>query len=220
MKERFFIEDAKKYVRVEEFLKDELEEARIGSIDIQETPVGTRIIIYALNPGLVIGTGGEKVSYIVKKLEEMGINNPQIDVQKIKNPFLDPEIVAQNIAEAIEKGINYKKVANYYLEKVIKAGAKGCEIIISGKIAGEKASSQKFYEGFVEKSGTRENVLKGFRIAKPKVGVIGIKVFISFGKDKEKVEEEKKQEIEIYPIENYHTEKEVNENAEDKKEEK
>ncbi len=186
MKEKLFIEDAKKYVQIEEFLKKELSEAKPGSIDIQDTPLGTRITIYTLNPGLVIGVGGEKISSIVKKLEEMGISNPQIDVQKIKNPFLDPEIVAQYIAEAIEKGINYKKVANYYLDKVMKAGAKGCEIIISGKIAGEKASTQKFYAGFVEKSGTRENVLKGFKTTTPKVGVIGIKVFISIDKSSHK----------------------------------
>lgn len=179
MKERLFIEDAKKYVQIEEFLMKELEESMISSVEIEETPVGTRVIIYTLAPGVVIGSGGEKIREITKKLVNFGIQNPQIVVERIKNPDLDPNVIAYKIAKAIEKNINYKKVGNYYLKKVINAGAIGCEIVISGKIAGEKASSYKFFSGYLEKSGPRDHILKAYKTATPKQGVIGIKVFIN-----------------------------------------
>lgn len=179
MKEKLFIEDSKKYVQIEEFLMKELEESMISSAEIEETPIGTRVIIYTLVPGIVIGSGGEKIRDITKRLANFGIQNPQIVVERIKNPDLDPNVIAYKIAKAIEKNINYKKVGNYYLKKVIEAGAIGCEIVISGKIAGEKASSYKFFSGYLEKSGPRDHILKAYKTATPKQGVIGVKVYIN-----------------------------------------
>ncbi|MEM5835267.1 MAG: KH domain-containing protein, partial [Candidatus Aenigmatarchaeota archaeon] len=123
MKEKLFIEDAKKYVQIEEFLMNELAESLPSSVEIEETPVGTRVIIYTLVPGIVIGSGGEKIREITQKLINFGLQNPQIIVEKIKNPDLDPNVIAYKIAKAIEKNINYKKVGNYYLKKVMDAGA-------------------------------------------------------------------------------------------------
>lgn len=179
MKERLFIEDAKKYVYIEEFLMNELGDAVPSSVEIEETPVGTRVIIYTLVPGIVIGSGGEKIREITKKLVEFGLQNPQIVVERVKNPDLDPNVIAYKIAKAIEKNINYKKVGNYYLKKIMNAGAIGCEIVISGKIAGEKASSYKFFSGYLEKSGVRDHILKAYKTAAPKQGIIGIKVYIN-----------------------------------------
>lgn len=179
MKERLFIEDSKKYVRIEELLLREFANSLCGGIDIQETPLGTRIIIYTMAPGLVIGTGGEKIRAMTEKLRsEFGLKNPQIDVQKIRKPDLNPSIVAQNICAALEKGMNFKKIGNLYLARVMRAGARGCEIVIAGKLGGEKSRKERFFAGFVEKSGTREAVLKGTWVATPKLGNIGIKVFI------------------------------------------
>lgn len=191
MKERLFVEDSKKEIRIEELLMKEFSSALCGGFDIQETPLGTRITIYTMIPGLVIGSGGEKIKFITEKLKaDFGLKNVQIDVQKIRKPDLNPSIVAQNIAIALEKGLNYKKLGNFYLSKVMKAGARGCEIIIAGKMGGEKSRKERFYAGFVEKSGTRESVLKGTAVACPKLGDIGIKVFIMIGEDAvQKIEE-------------------------------
>jgi len=86
---------------------------------------------------------------------------------------------------ALERGLNFKKIGNYYLTRVMNAGARGCEIVLSGKLGGEKARRERFGAGFVEKSGTRESVLKGFYVANPKLGNIGIKVFITLKEAKE-----------------------------------
>lgn len=228
MKEKLFVEDAKKYVQIEEFLMNELAESLPSSVEIEETPVGTRVIIYTLVPGIVIGSGGEKIREITQKLINFGLQNPQIIVEKIKNPDLDPNVIAYKIAKAIEKNINYKKVGNYYLKKVMDAGAIGCEIIISGKIAGEKASSYKFFSGYLEKSGQRDHILKAYKTATPKQGVIGIKVYINVSSKQlerisslefEKISEEKisEEKAEIGKIEDM-VEKELEEFYKEEKE--
>ena len=198
MKEKLFVENSKKNIQIEEFLKMEFSDVRCGEIKIQETPVGTRIIIYTMTPGLVIGSKGEKIKDITEKLKErFKLKNPQLDVQKIKNPILDPCIVAQDIAMALERGLNFKKIGNYYLTRVMNAGARGCEIVLSGKLGGEKARRERFGAGFVEKSGTRESVLKGFYVANPKLGNIGIKVFITLKEAEEQKTEEQPKPDEI-----------------------
>lgn len=200
MKERLFIEDSKKDIRIEEMLMKEFSNSMCGGIDLQETPLGTRIVIYTMAPGIVIGTGGEKIRQMTERLKtEFGLKNPQIDVQKIRTPDLSPAIVAQNICQALEKGLNYKKIGNYYTSKIMKAGARGCEIIIAGKLGGEKSRTEKFYAGFVEKSGTREAVLKGTCVATPKLGNIGVKVFITL-KDPSRIRESPVEEPKKEPV--------------------
>ncbi|MCD6381548.1 MAG: 30S ribosomal protein S3, partial [Candidatus Aenigmarchaeota archaeon] len=177
--EKLFIEDAKKYVQVKEFIKNELKDALCGDIEIQDTPLGTRVVIYTLTPGIIIGAGGERIKKLTKVLEnDFGFKNPQIDIKKIDKPFLDPSIVARYIASALERGAHFKKIANYYLSRVMQAGATGCEIVISGKLGSEKSRTERFSAGYVEKSGQHENVLKAYRIAETKPGVIGIRVYI------------------------------------------
>jgi len=181
MKERIFIKHAIEQSRLEEFLRKFFKLAKHGDIEIQHTPVGIRIIIYTVTPGTIIGAGGEKIKEAIKLIEkEFGFENPQIDVQKIDNPFLDPKIVSQNIAEAIEKGINYKQIGSYYISKIMQAGAIGCEIVLSGKFAGARGRRERFVAGYLKKCGepAEKDVLKAFAVAYPKLGSVGITVKI------------------------------------------
>jgi small subunit ribosomal protein S3 len=180
MKEKLFVADSKRLLAIEEFVRSYFTQAKCSDVIVQETPMGTRITIYTLYPGIIIGSGGETLRSLQEKLErEFNVKNPQINVERIQKPLLDPVVVAQQIASALERGVNHKRVAQYYLRRVMEEGARGCEIIISGKLGSEKARSQRFYDGFIEKSGTREKVLKGFATANTKPGVIGIKVYIT-----------------------------------------
>src|SRR3989304_2697363 len=138
MKERLFIQKSKEQVKLQEFIKKQFAQARCGEVEIQHTPVVTRIILYTTTPGLIIGSGGGRIKETMEILKrDFGIENPQIDVQKIDNPDLDPNIVAQNIASSIESGVNFKKLGNYFLQRIMESGAIGCEIIISGKLSGQ-----------------------------------------------------------------------------------
>lgn len=191
--ERTFIKEGIKESEVEEFLRERFEKAGYSHSLIERTPLGTRIIIFAHKPGFVIGRSGRKIDEITEELKEkFGFENPLVDVKEVDNPFLDANIIANRMAKAIERGINFKKVSNYYLEKVIEAGAVGITIHMGGKLAGsERSRFQKFRRGFVAFSGEYAERLvdKGYARAKIKPGVVGIKVFIMREMPKEYVYE-------------------------------
>ena len=181
MKERLFIQKSKEHVRLEEFIRKQFGQAKCGNVEVQYTPVVTRIVLYTTTPGLVIGSGGERIKETVEMLKkEFGIENPQIDVQKIDNPDLDPNIVAQTISSSIESGVNFKKLGNYYIQRIMDAGAIGCEVVLSGKISGQRGRRERFVAGYLKKCGepAKRDVIKGFSVANPKLGNIGVTVKI------------------------------------------
>ncbi|MBI2579187.1 MAG: 30S ribosomal protein S3 [Candidatus Aenigmarchaeota archaeon] len=181
MKERIFIQKAKENVGLEEFIRGQFKQAKCGKIEVQHTPIVTRIIIYTTTPGLVIGAGGERIRETTEQLrQKFSIENPQIDVQKIDNPDADPHIVAQNIANALETGVNYKRLGNFYVEKIMEAGAVGCEIVFSGKMSGQRSRKERFTAGYLKKAGdpALKDVIKGFAVANPRLGNIGVTVKI------------------------------------------
>jgi len=184
MKERLFISKAKEHLRLQEFIRRQFADAKCGLIEIQHTPVVVRIIIHTTTPGLVIGSGGERIKEIIEILKrDFGIENPQIDVQKIDNPDLDPNIIAQTIAASIEGGINVKRLGNYYVQRVMEAGATGCEIVFSGKFSGQRGKTERFVAGYLKKCGepAERDVIKGFAVANPKLGNTGVTVKIMIG---------------------------------------
>ena len=188
MKERIFIKKAKEDVTMEEFVRRQFGQAKCGAIEVQHTPIVTRIVIHTTTPGLVIGTGGERIKETIEILKEkFKIENPQVDVQKIDNPDVDPHIVAQTIANSLEGGINYKKLGNHYLTRIMNAGAVGCELRFAGKLSGERSRRQLFNAGYLKKCGypAQTEVLKGFAVATPRLGNIGITVKIMLKRSQE-----------------------------------
>jgi small subunit ribosomal protein S3 len=180
--EKLFVKEGIKESEVTEFLRNKFEKAGYSHSIIERTPLGTRIIIFAHKPGLVIGRSGRRINDIAEEIKnKFGFENPLVDVKEVENPFLDANIIANRIARAIERGINFKKVANYYLEKVTEAGTTGISIHVGGKLAGsERSRFQKFKRGFVAFSGEYAERLvdKGYARANIKPGIVGIKVFI------------------------------------------
>lgn len=172
-------ENFAKALELEEFLNEELGRANYSHIEIKKTPISTRIIIYAERPGMVIGKSGQKINELTKKLKDLGADNPIIEVEEVKNIYSDARIVAKNIARMIERGINYKRATNLYLERMKEQGIVGAEIAISGKLSGERSRTEKFGFGYIKKCGELSKQLKRAReIAITKPGVIGVKVTI------------------------------------------
>lgn len=182
MIEKVFVKEGIKELQVEEFLADRFERAGYSHTEIQRTPLGTRIIIHAHKPGLVVGRSGKKIRDITEEVKKkFGFENPMLDVKEIKEPFLNSNIVARRITRALKKGVHFKKVANYYLEKVMEAGAIGVQIQVGGKLAGsERSRFQKFKEGFVAHSGDYAETFvdKGYAQTTIKSGTIGVQVKI------------------------------------------
>lgn len=177
MKERIFIQRAKEQVQLEEWLHAQFKDAKVGDIEIHHTPLGVRIVIHTVSPGLVIGPGGEKIREVTERLKvQFKLENPQIDVQKISDPDLNPQIVSKSIADALERGMNHKRLGNYYMERIMKAGAIGCEIVMSGKLSGEKARRERYVAGYLKKCGdpARKDVIRGLAVANPPLGNIGV----------------------------------------------
>jgi len=179
--EEHFIKEGKKMVEIEEFLGNEFDKAGYSHIDIQRTPLGTRIVVYANRPGLVIGRSGSTIKRITEEIKEkFELENPMLDVKEVENPFLDARVVATRIARSIERGTFYKKVVGFYLSKIMEMGAIGVQIKVSGKMGGERGRLSKFKEGYIKHAGHyADNVLdKGKAEAVVKLGVVGVEVKI------------------------------------------
>lgn len=185
MKENLFIKKNIARMQMEDFLRQEFADGKIGDIEMQHTPVGTRVIIHTLTPGYVIGSDGSKVREVTEKIrQKFDIENPQIDVQKIEQPDLDPNIVAQNLAAGILDNVNVKKLGNQALERIMRSGALGCEIVFSGKLSGARSRRERFMAGYLKKCGeTSERLVRtGTSIAIPKLGIISVRVKIMVNK--------------------------------------
>ncbi len=178
---KFFVDNALKKLRLEEFISRYFPSDYYSKVELERTPLGTKIIIYTDRPGRLIGAGGRKINEMTEILKKtFNLENPQVDIKSIKKPDLDAMIVAKRIASALERGYNYKKIGNIMLSKVLSAGAIGVEIIISGKLGGSKGRTGKFIGGYLKHCGepSKELVDYGYEEANTKPGKIGVKVKI------------------------------------------
>ena len=179
--ERYFIKEGVKEMLIDEYLEKELRRAGYGGIDIKKTPLGTKVVIFAASPGYVIGRGGRRIRELTRTLErEFGLENPQIEVEEIKNPYLNAKVQAVRLAQALERGIHFRRAAYSAIRAIMRNGARGVEIRLSGKLTGERAKSVRFYQGYLAKVGNPAETLvsRGYAQAKLKLGVIGVKVSI------------------------------------------
>jgi small subunit ribosomal protein S3 len=176
---KHFVEEGIKEAEIEEFLKKKFDKAEYSHIEIQRTPLGTRIIVFANKPGLVIGKSGARIKELTEEIQKkFKLENPMVDVKEIDNPFLDAQVVASRIAKSLERGGFYKKIVNYYKDEIMKSGAVGVQIRVGGKLGGERGRFQKFKEGYIKHSGYwgDEIVEKGMATAILKLGMVGIQV--------------------------------------------
>ncbi|ACX72093.1 ribosomal protein S3 [Methanocaldococcus vulcanius M7] len=181
MIERTFVKEHIKEFLIDEYFKKELSRAGYSHCYIRKTPIGTKIIIYAEKPGFVIGRRGSRIRELTETLaKEFGVEKPQIDVKPVENPDLDAQVVAQKVAQSLERGMHFRRVGHTAVRRVMNAGAKGVIVIISGKLTGERARTEKFMAGYMKHCGepAEELVDKGSAIAKTKPGVIGVTVKI------------------------------------------
>ena len=168
-------------MQINEYLRSELVRAGFAGVDIQKTPLGVRITLKTSRPGLVIGKGGKRIQEITDVLQDkFGLELPQIEVEEVPNPDLDAQIMAERLAYSLDRGRHYRRAGYYILRKVMDAGAKGVEIIISGKVTSQRARTQIFRAGTMSKSGqpAQEGVDKGIAQCIQKSGTLGIIVKI------------------------------------------
>ncbi|TFF99803.1 MAG: 30S ribosomal protein S3 [Promethearchaeota archaeon] len=178
---KHFIDQGLKLMQINEYLRSELVRAGFSGIDFQKTPLGIRITLKTSRPGLVIGKGGKRIREITEELEEkFNLERPQIEVEEVKNPNLNAQIMAERLAYSLDRGRHYRRAGYYILRRIMEAGAKGVEIIISGKITSQRARTQIFRAGTMKKSGqsSQKAVEKGVAQCIQKSGTLGIIVKI------------------------------------------
>jgi small subunit ribosomal protein S3 len=179
--ERKFVAEGVRRVRVERYLTKELKRAGFGGMDIQRTPLGTQVTIFAEKPGIVIGKGGKLVRQLTADLAtKYDVESPQIEVQQVPNPAYNAQIMAERLANAIERGWYFRKAGSSIMRRVMESGALGCEVILAGKLTGARARTQKFVQGYIKHSGEPVNTIveKGYAVAIKKLGTIGVQVRI------------------------------------------
>ncbi|WP_227133677.1 30S ribosomal protein S3 [Halorubellus salinus] len=179
--EHQFIQDGMQRSQIDEFFAEELGRAGYGGMEMAPTPMGMQIVLKAEKPGMVIGKGGKNIRKVTTQLEErFNLEDPQIDVQEVDEPDLNARIVADRLANALERGWYFRKAGHTTLERIMDAGALGAEIVLSGKVTGARSRVEKFNDGYIKHNGepAEEVVDHGQGVAVMKLGTIGVDVKI------------------------------------------
>jgi len=179
--EQQFIENGLQRTQIDEFFAEELGRAGYGGMEVAKTPMGTQIVLKAEKPGMVIGKGGKNIRKITGELEtRFELDDPQVDVQEVDEPDLNARIVADRLANALERGWYFRKAGHTTIDRIMEAGALGAEIVLSGKVTGARSRVEKFNRGYIKHNGepADEIVDHGQGTAVMKLGTIGVDVKI------------------------------------------
>lgn len=183
MIETKFIKDIVREFQIQEYIADTLRNVGFSHSKVHKTPLGEKVIIYASRPGLVVGRKGENIQKLTQSLKSrFKLENPQIEIIEVEYPNLDAFIVAEKISSSLERfGLSkFKGIGHKAMFDVMNAGARGIEILISGKIPSARAKRWRFYQGYLKKSGdvAITGIRKAYAQAHLKTGVVGIQVRI------------------------------------------
>ena len=166
---------------VREFLLSKTERAGFGGLDFQRTPDGTKVTLSAERVGMVIGRKGKIINELQRHLQDnFNLDNPRLEVAEIENPALNAQVMASKLASALERGWYFRRAGHSSLLNIMDAGAKGCLVVLSGKLTGSRNRTQKFQKGNIKYCG--DTALQFMDIGKAvcvkKLGTIGCTVAI------------------------------------------
>ena len=181
IEKKIFREKVRKYA-VEQYVQSALGKLSCSAIDVQRTPLGEKITVYTSKPGLIVGRKGANIRLLTQKLkDDFGLEDPQIEVAEISNPLLDARSVAKELVESFMRhgAKRFKVFAYQTLERVMRAGAKGVEVVVSGRgLPGVRAKTWRFTAGYLKKSGSVSETLvdKAIEAANLHTGTVGVQI--------------------------------------------
>jgi|TARA_B100000315_G_scaffold207194_1_gene201895 small subunit ribosomal protein S3 len=182
MEEKKVVAMKKDEFTLREHIKNYLGKGKLSRVRMEYTPVGEKIIISTSRPGLIIGRGGEKIEELTNLVKRrFKLENPHIEIDEIREPDFDAQTIADEIATNLERSgpLKFKVVSYRTLQRVVKAGALGVEIRLSGKLPGARAKSWRFFQGYLKKVGESANIVdRAQATAQTKPGIVGVKVSI------------------------------------------
>ncbi|MGB9823291.1 30S ribosomal protein S3 [Thermodesulfovibrio sp.] len=169
-------------LKLRKLLKEKLYHAGVSRIEIERVGEKIKVLIFAARPGIIIGKKGAEVEKLKKEVEAITNKQANVDVQEVRRPELDAQLVAENIALQIEKRVAYRRAMKRAVASSMRFGAKGIKVSCAGRLAGAEIARTEWYrEGRVPLSTFRADIDYGFAEARTTYGVIGVKVWIFKG---------------------------------------
>jgi len=164
------------------FLKDKLYHAGVSRIEIERSSKRIRLRIFTARPGIVIGKKGAEIEQLKKEIEKRVTQEVFIDIQEVRKPEIDAQLLAENVAQQIVRRVAFRRAMKRGVTSAIRFGAQGVKIICSGRLGGaEMARTEWYKEGRIPLHTLRADIDYGFTEARTTYGAIGIKVFIFKG---------------------------------------
>jgi len=168
--------------KIRKFIKKKLYHAGISRIEIERSAKRVRLRIYTARPGIVIGKKGAEIEQLKRELEKVISQEVLIDIQEVRKPEIDAQLVAENVALQIERRVAFRRAMKRGVSSAMRFGAQGVKIICSGRLGGaEMARTEWYREGRVPLHTLRADIDYGFAEARTTYGIVGIKVFIFNG---------------------------------------
>ena len=176
------IRDNYNMMLLRDYLRREIREAGFSHFDIQKQPTGTRVSLYVVRPGVVIGRKGSVIRDLTERLERnFDYKSPQIRVEEIAKPELSPSVMCNRMASHIERGTAFRRATMWVLRQVMEGGAMGVQITVSGKLRGDRSSFEKHTSGILPRAGHHARVIVDEDIShvQTPMGMIGIRIRIA-----------------------------------------
>jgi len=169
-------------IRIRRYLKQKLYHAGISRIEIERAANKAKVNIYAARPGIIIGKKGSEIEKLKKDLEKVSSSDIIINILEVRKPEIDAQLVAENVAQQLERRIAFRRAMRKGVNSSMKFGAKGIRVNCSGRLGGaEMARAEWYREGRVPLHTLRADIDWGFAEARTAYGKIGVKVFIFHG---------------------------------------
>ncbi len=182
MKENVFVKDKLKKMSIAKYLQKKLKQAGFIDVEVVKSPISTRVVIYALRPGFVIGKSGYNIKALTEDLEkDFDLSKVHIEIGEIQNKDLDPRVIIENISNDIARGIAWKSAVYKAMTQIKAAGAVGAEIVAKGNTAGkgQRKRSSRYAFGYLKKAGSQKDLVAfEKRTTFPGLGTIGIRLRI------------------------------------------
>ncbi len=168
--------------KIRKFLKNKLFAAGISRIEIEKKANKVNVFIHTAKPGIIIGKGGAEIEKLKAEVSKLVGKDVNVNIVEIKNPDLDAQLAAENIAAQLERRISFRKAMKQVMGRAMKSGAKGIKTNCSGRLGGaEIARTEHYAEGTIPLQTIRADIDYGFAEANTTYGKIGVKVWIYKG---------------------------------------
>jgi len=176
------IKDNYNMMLLKDYLRIAIKDAGFSHAEISKTPIGTRVVLHVTRPGIVIGRKGSGIRELTEKLAtDFKLKNPQIAVEEIAKPELEPSVMCNRMASHLERGTAFRRATMWTLKQIMEGGAMGVQITISGKLRGDRSAFEKHSAGILPRAGHHAEVIVDEDIVhvKTAMGLIGIRIRIA-----------------------------------------